>query len=138
MMITAETKIRVRYAETDKMGYVYYGNYAAFYEVGRTELMRKWGFSYKDMEEKGFIMPVLEMKCRYIKPAFYDDVLRVKTYINELPESRITFYYEIYNDATDILLNKGETTLVFLSAENLRLTKAPKWFIDVLKKMINH
>ncbi len=135
-MIAAEIKVRVRYAETDKMGYVYYGNYATFYEVGRTELMRTWGFCYKDMEEKGYIMPVLEMKCQFIKSAFYDDTLRVKTYIMDLPDSRITFYYEIYNNETNQLLNKGETTLVFVSTQTYKPTKAPSWFLELLKNKL--
>ncbi len=135
-MLESITTIKVRYAETDKMGYVYYGNYATFYEVGRTELMRTLGLSYKEMEDQGIFMPVLDLHCKYIRPAHYDDTLRIRTYVNEMPETRIKFYYEIFNNTTNQLLNKGETTLVFLNAKTYRPTKAPSWFLDIIKEKL--
>ena len=115
-MIIHEIQIRVRYAETDQMGYVYYGNYATYFEVARVETFRSIGFSYKEMEDEGIMMPVLEYKTKYIKPAYYDDLLTIKVMINEKPGVRIRFEYEVYNEAK-VLLNVSETTLVFVSKQ---------------------
>jgi acyl-CoA thioester hydrolase len=113
-MISHEIQLRVRYAETDQMGYVYYGNYATYFEVARVETFRHVGFSYKEMEDQGIMMPVLEYKTKYIKPAKYDDLLTIKIFIKEKPGIRIRFEYEVYNEE-GILLNVSETTLVFVS-----------------------
>jgi len=130
-MLVTETKIRIRYGETDKMSYVYYGNYALFYEQARTEMMRHLGLSYREMEEKGTIMPVLEMYTRYIKPSFYDDLITVKTFLRKMPTVRIRFDYEIYNEAK-VLLNTGFTTLTFVDAHTLKPKRPPKYFLDLL------
>lgn len=112
-MYSAETKIRVRYGETDQMGFLYYGNYAQYYEVGRAEAIRALGFTYKEMEDMGVFMPVAELKSKYIRPVRYDDLVTVKTILKELPESsRINFHSELYNEKQE-LLNVGVTTLVF-------------------------
>ena len=132
-MIATETKVRVRYSETDQAGYVYYGNYAQYYELGRVASMRQIGHTYREMEEKGVIMPVLSMNIKYIRPAKYDDLLTIKTYINSLPETRMSFEYEIYNQDGK-LLNKADTTLVFISKETYKPVKAPQWFLEALKK----
>src|SRR5690606_4834061 len=96
-MIRAETKIRVRYGETDQMGYAYYGIYAQYYEVGRVEAIRKLGFSYKEVEERGIFLPVIDFSVNYRKPAYYDDELTIITTIKELPKGvRIPFEYECY------------------------------------------
>jgi acyl-CoA thioester hydrolase len=126
-MFKASTTLRVRYGETDQMGYVYYGNYALYYEVGRVEALRTLGLTYKGMEESGVLMPVLELKSKFIKPAFYDDMLTVHTYIKELPITRLHFEYEIYNQALD-LINAGETTLVFIDRISNRPCRAPDDF----------
>jgi len=118
-MITHEVKIRVRYAESDQMGYVYYGNYATYFEVARVETFRKIGFSYSEMEKEGVLMPVLELKTKYIKPAFYDDELTIKVIVKNKPSVRITFEYEIYNSSGE-LINVAETTLVFVNKETGR------------------
>lgn len=115
-MISHEIQLRVRYAETDQMGYVYYGNYATYFEVARVETFRHIGFSYKEMEDVGIMMPVLEYKTKYIKPARYDDLLTIKIIIKDKPGIRIRFEYEVYNEAK-VLLNVSETTLVFVSKE---------------------
>lgn len=128
-MITGEIKVRVRYSETDRMGYVYYGHYAQYFEVARVELLRSLGFSYKKLEDEGVILPVLEYSIKYIRPAFYDDNLTIKTTVNELPSARIHFRYETFNDKEE-LLNKAETTLVFVNQKNGRPTSMP----DDLKK----
>lgn len=132
-MFTTETKIRVRYSETDKMGYVYYGNYAAYYEVARAEMMREIGFTYKQMEDKGCMMPMLDIYIKYHKPARYDDLLTIKTSIENLPDSRMTFHYEVYNSETAQLLNVGQTTLAFINAQTYRPMRAPEWFLDIIR-----
>ncbi|HCW09354.1 MAG TPA: thioesterase, partial [Cytophagales bacterium] len=96
-MYQSETRIRVRYGETDQMGFVYYGNYAMYYEVARVESLRQLGLTYKELEDGGVMMPVLENKSKFFAPAFYDDELRIVTTIHDLPSVRITFTYEIFN-----------------------------------------
>ena len=123
---------RVRYADTDQMGYVYYGNYARLYEIGRVEALRSLGFSYKEMEDSGVMMPVYENKSRYITPALYDELLTIRTTIKAMPAARVVFHYEIFNNA-DILVHTGETTLVFVKMENSRLTLAPKGLLEKLE-----
>ena len=113
-MIQHSIQLRVRYSETDQMPYVYYGNYASYFEVARVESFRHIGFSYKEMEEAGILMPVLEYKTKYIKPAKYDDLLTIKVFIKEKPGIKIKFEYEVFNEA-EILLNVAETTLVFIN-----------------------
>lgn len=130
-MFIHTTTYRVRYADTDQMGYVYYGNYARLYEIGRVEALRSLGFSYKEMEETGVMMPVYENKSRFIAPTLYDELLTIKTTINALPAARVVFHYEILNSSEKIV-HLGETTLVFVKMENNRLTTAPK---DLLAKL---
>lgn len=128
-MYTHQTKIRVRYSETDQMGYVYNGNYATYYEIGRTEMMRSLGMNYKKMEESGVMLPLLDLKCKFIKPAYYDQELTLKTMVKELPGVRMTFDYEIYNEAEE-LINIGSTTLVFFDMEKKRPCHPPTYFMD--------
>jgi acyl-CoA thioester hydrolase len=116
-MFITTTDIRVRYGETDQMGYLYYGNYALYYEVGRAEAIRTLGFTYAELEKQGIIMPVAELNVKYLRPAYYDDLITVKTILKELPVShKIQFHSELYN-ASGALLNVGVTTLVFLHAD---------------------
>jgi acyl-CoA thioester hydrolase len=136
-MFVRETKIRVRYGETDQMGYMYYGNYAQFYEVGRVEMLRSLDMTYSAMEADGVIMPVLEMKCKYIKPALYDEEITVRVTVAKMPGMRIHFSYELFNEAAE-LINIGETTLVFVNIKSRRpclpseefLTKMKEFFKD--------
>jgi acyl-CoA thioester hydrolase len=130
-MIMSETKIRVRYGETDQMGYCYYGIYPQYLEVGRTELMRKFGMSYRQMEENGIMLPVLSLNLKYIKPAFYDEELTVKTSIVKMPSVKIEFFYQIFNQFNE-LISQAETVLVFIDAKTRKPTKAPKYFIEKL------
>jgi len=132
-MFVSETQLRVRYAETDQMSYVYYGNYPQYYEVGRVEAMRECGMSYKEMEANGVALPVSHLSVKYIRPALYDDLLTIKTTIKELPGVRIIFDYEIFNEKKE-LLNIGSTTLVFVDKKTGRPTKAPQTMIDGMKK----
>ncbi|MDI1356399.1 MAG: thioesterase family protein [bacterium] len=127
-MIKAEAKIRVRYGETDQMGYAYYGIYAQYYEVGRVEAMRLLGFSYKEVEARGILMPVIDFSINYLKPAYYDDEITVVTYLREKPKGiRIPFHYECYNSAGE-LLNTGKVTLVCLDKSTSKLCQMPEWF----------
>lgn len=132
-MFTHDTPYRVRYADTDQMGYVYYGHYARLYEIGRVEALRAIGMTYKALEESGVMMPVYDLKCRYIQPAKYDDLLTIRTHVMALPAARMVFTFEVLNqDGT--LLNTGETTLVFVRMANNRITTAPKEMIERLKE----
>lgn len=124
-MFSHEMQLRVRYADTDQMGYVYYGNYAAYYEVARVEAFRHLGYSYKQLEETGVMMPVLEMKARYLYPAKYDDLLTIKVSIREEPKARITYFYEIFNEG-GLKLNEGETVLAFIKMESGKPVRMPK------------
>ena len=121
-MFQHEVQLRVRYADTDQMGFVYYGNYAAFYEVARVEAFRNLGFSYKNLETNG--MPVLNMQSSYHAPARYDDLLKIIIKIPEMPRARLRYEYEIYNEEAQ-LLNTGETTLVFINMSKGRPVKMP-------------
>jgi acyl-CoA thioester hydrolase len=124
-MFEYTTKIRVRYGETDQMGFVYYGNYAEFYEVARVEMLRSLGLSYKAMEEAGVMMPVIELHCKYLKPALYDQEISIKVIIDEMPRARMHFKYELYNE-TGELINTGETLLVFVNMKTNRICFIPK------------
>lgn len=127
-MYTFETTVRVRYAETDQMGYVYYGNYATFYEVGRVELFRSLGFSYKALEDSGIMMPVLELHSRFLRPSRYDEEITIRTHLKEKPGVRIRFEYELFNGLGE-LLNTGSTTLVFVDMKRNKPCAAPSDFI---------
>ncbi|RXK87193.1 acyl-CoA thioesterase [Filimonas effusa] len=125
-MYESITQIRVRYAETDQMNVVYYGNYAQYFEVGRVECIRQLGYTYKDMEASGVIMPVIEMNVKYLRPATYDDLLTVKTQIRELPKDhRIEFFQDVYNEQNK-LLTSGKVTLYFLNNKNWQKTTMPE------------
>lgn len=124
-MYTATTQIRVRYGETDQMGYLYYGYYALYYEVGRAEAIRQLGFTYRQLEEMGVMMPVAEMNAKYYRPALYDDLITVKTILKEIPTgSKIHFHSELYNE-DGTLLNVGVTTLVFYDAKEKKKVPMP-------------
>jgi acyl-CoA thioester hydrolase len=132
MFIYEVKGIRVRYADTDQMGYVYYGNYARYYEIGRVEAFRSLDFHYKAMEDEGVIMPVYENRSRYLKPARYDDELSIKVILKEIPGVRVVFHYEIRNQH-NVLLNTGETTLVFQRRDNGKLCVPPEKLLNKLK-----
>ena len=130
-MIKNQTKIRVRYGETDQMGYVYYGNYAEYFEVGRVEWLRSLGVSYRSLEESGIMLPVLSMSVNFIKPAKYDDLLTVTTTLNKKPLVKIEFDFEIVNES-DQLITTGQTTLVFMDMNKNKPIKAPS---DLLQRI---
>ncbi len=125
-MYESTTQIRVRYAETDQMNVVYYGNYAQYFEVGRVESIRQLGYTYKDMETSGVIMPVVEMHVRYLRPATYDDLLTVKTTLRELPDNhRVEFFQDVYNEQGK-LLAAGRVVLYYLTAGTRQKTVIPQ------------
>ena len=130
-MYTSETTVRVRYAETDQMGYVYYGNYAMYYEVARVESLRKLGVTYSEIEDMGIMMPVLENHSKYLGPGRYDEVLRIVTTVPETPSVRIRFEYAIYNEENK-LINEGMTLLAFVDKKTGRPCRPPKQMLDVL------
>lgn len=124
-MYSGTTQIRVRYGETDQMGYLYYGFYALYYEVGRAELIRELGYTYRELEEMGIMMPVVELNAQYFRPALYDNLITVKTILKELPEGpKIKFHSELYNEQGE-LLNKGVTTLVFYDPKEKKKVEMP-------------
>ena len=134
-MYSHKTNIRVRYSETDKMGFVYYGIYAQYYEVGRVELLRSLGISYKSLEDSGYELPVVSFKINYKRPAFYDDEIIIKTSISETPSSKITFDYECFNlDGT--LINNGQVVLVFVNRDTKKPCKPPQIIIDNQKNFL--
>tara|TARA_X000001036_G_scaffold89613_1_gene81956 strand:- start:1347 stop:1754 length:408 start_codon:yes stop_codon:yes gene_type:complete len=131
-MITGEIKLRVRYSDTDQMGYVYYGRYASFYEIARVELFRSLGFSYKKLEEEGIGMPVIDMETKYILPIKYDEQIKINTIIENLPSSRISFKYEVYNQNNE-LANTAKTTLTFINLTNKKPVRMPAELLDIIK-----
>lgn len=133
IMYESTTQVRVRYAETDQMNIVYYGNYAQYFEIGRVESLRQLGWTYKEMEAMGTIMPVVEMQVRYLRPAHYDDLLTIKTIIKELPaDHKIDFFQEVYNEAGK-LLTTGKVSLYFLDAVQRQKTNMPAAMYHKLK-----
>ncbi|HIP48928.1 MAG TPA: acyl-CoA thioesterase [Lutibacter sp.] len=123
---------RVRYGETDQMGYVYHGNYAQYIEMGRLEWLRKLGISYKEMEENKIMLPVYSLNVRFIKSAFYDDILTISTTIKNTPSVRIEFTYEIHNQKNE-LITTADTTLVFINMKTKRPIKCPDYILNKLK-----
>lgn len=131
-MFQHDVKIRVRYAETDQMGYVYYGNYATYFEVARVEAMRAIGFSYREMEQRGIMMPVLELKNQFKSPGRYDEELTIRISIPEMPTLKIKFIYEVIGeDGREVGL--GETTLVWVNMETSRPIRMPRELVDLLQ-----
>ena len=131
-MIHTTHTLRVRYAETDPMKYVYYGNYATYFEVARVELFRELGMPYEEIEQRGIWMPVSEFSIKYLKPALYDQNLEIHTYIRKIPGVRVEFEYEIYN-ASKQKITEAKTTLFFLDSKTNKIIKCPEF----LMKLIN-
>lgn len=132
-MFSTDTQIRVRYAETDQMGVVYHSNYFPYFESARAESIRQLGLTYADMEKMGVIMPVIDVHCRYLHPAKYDDLLTVKTILKELPvHHKIEFHHEVYNEHTE-LLAIGKIILYFIEATTMKHTTMPKQLQEKLQ-----
>ncbi len=130
-MIKEKISLNVRYAETDQMGFVYYGNYAQYLEMGRVAAMKKVGISYRELEKGGIGLPVKDLHIDYYKAAQYDDVLTVETSIREMPTNRITFHYQIFRG--EDLLIKANTTLFFMDLKTLRPCRPPSFIIEKMK-----
>lgn len=126
------TQVRVRYGETDQMGYCYYGNYAQFFEVGRVEALRSIGLSYKDIEASGIMLPVSSFKVDFLAPAFYDDLLDIQTKITKLEGAQLTFDYKAIRDSQILAL--GSTILVFVDKKNMRPTRPPHNFLYLIQQ----
>lgn len=128
-MKSDKIQFRVRYGETDQMSYAYHGNYAAYFEMGRTEWLRKLGVSYKSMEENGIMLPVINLNTNYLKPAKYDDILTLKTTLAKKPTARIEFEFEIHNENNE-LLTTATATLVFVNMKTNRPTRIPEYILN--------
>lgn len=136
-MFVTETSIRIHYALTDQMGVVYHGHYAQFYEIARTEAIRQIGYTYKDIEAMGIIMPVIDIHSRFLRPARYDDLITVKTILKELPvHHKIVFHHEIYSESGE-LLNTGDVTLYFMEARNMKRSLMPEQLRVKLESYFN-
>src|SRR5690606_37106556 len=135
-MIHTTNSIRVRYAETDPMKYVYYGNYAQYFEVARVELFRELGMPYEAIEHRGIWLPVSQFSVKYLKPARYDQLLEIHTYIRKIPGDKIVFDYEIYNESKE-KITEAKTSLFFLDAEKNKVISCPDFLMDLLLKKWN-
>ena len=128
-MLSHKLQIRVRYGETDQMGYVYYGNYAQYFEMGRVEWLRNLGISYKRMEDSGIMLPVTNLNTTYRKPAKYDDLLTLKTTLIRKPSLKIEFNFELFNESNE-LLTTAYTSLIFIDIKKNRPTRAPNYILE--------
>jgi acyl-CoA thioester hydrolase len=129
-----KSEIRVRYAETDQMKFAHHSNYIVWFEHARIEMLRQNGFDYAQMEKEGYLLPVLEVGVQYLKPAFFDDLLKIEAWVSELPRSSFRIDYKVYNSA-DILICKGFSRHAFMNNEN-RAIKPPRKFIDAVKESL--
>jgi acyl-CoA thioester hydrolase len=134
-MYIFETQIRVRYAETDQMNRVYHGNYAQYFEQARTESIRHLGLTYREMEAMDIIMPVIEINCKFLRPAHYDDLLTVKVILKEMPVGpRVEFHHEVFNERKK-LLTTGNVVLIFINSKTMKKTVVPEALMTALKPM---
>ena len=131
-MFTHKFQKRVRYGEVDQMGYLYYGNYAQYYEIGRVEMLRSLDFSYKRMEDElGVMMPVMSLNTRFVRPAHYDELLTIATTLRQLPDKFITFHVEIFNEKNK-LVNGGSVKLCFVDKQTGKTIGAPIFLLEKL------
>lgn len=135
-MLTTVSDYRVLYADTDQMGYFYHGNYTQLYEIGRTDMLRKIGYTYKQLEENGYILPVIKLESQFRQPALYDDELSIKTKLERLPSIRIDFSFEIFNQTGDLLCT-ARTEMVFADKTTKKPVKAPADFIVAINDFIS-
>ncbi|WP_124642147.1 MULTISPECIES: acyl-CoA thioesterase [Amniculibacterium] len=131
-MIHTTHRLRVRYGETDPMKYVYYGNYAEYLEVARVELFRELGMSYNEIELRGIWLPVSEYKIKYLKPALYDEMLEIHTFVRKKPGVRIVFDYEIYNESKQ-KITEAQVTLYFLDSIKNKITSCPDYLMQLIE-----
>lgn len=136
IMIFSDTKIRVRYADTDQMKFVYYGKYFEYFEQGRSDLLRQIGLPYPEIERMGYFLPVIEAHAEYKQSAFYDDEITVRTMISEIPQARVRITYLLYRSVDETPIASGYTVHTFMNAEKRMPTRAPREFIDLLSKLL--
>lgn len=134
-MYISETKLKVRYVETDQMGIVHHSNYYAWFEMGRGDFITKLGMSYRDMEKQGIMMPVMESYCKYHEGAKYEDDIIIKTYIEELSPVKMVFNYDVIREADEKTLAKGKTTQTFIN-NNFKIINLKKTFPDLWNKIL--
>jgi acyl-CoA thioester hydrolase len=125
--MTGEVQIRVRYAETDRMGLLHHANYLVYFEQGRTELLRSLGYTYKDLEDKGFLLVLTKLEVRYKSPAYYDDLLTLKTSVLKTTAVRIDHRYEVWRDKT--LVAEGTSTLACVDRQG-QVQRLPDFLMD--------
>ena len=135
-MYICETKLKVRYVETDQMGIVHHSNYYAWFELGRGEFITKLGMNYRQMEESGILMPIMETYCKYYEGAKYEDDLIIKTYIDEVTPVKVIFNYDVIREKDEKLLAKGRTTQTFVN-NSFRIINLKKTHHDLWEKMQN-
>ncbi len=136
-MLETTTTVRVRYAETDQMNVVYHGNYAQYFEVARAECIRGFGFTYKQMESLGVMMPIVDLQIKFLRPAHYDDLLTIKTTLRELPLThKIEFHHEVYNEKQE-LLTIGKVVLYFINVLTKARTTMPQVMVEKLLPFFN-
>lgn len=131
-MKTLSTTVKVRYAETDQMGVVHHGNYAQYFEIARLEWLEQFGISYRRMEEEGIMLPVYSLQTKFIKPASFDDILKIETNLKEIPGVKIEFLYNIFNEAGEVITT-ASTVLVFMDSNTKRPIKCPDYILEKLK-----
>jgi len=132
-MLKNTTSIRVRYADTDKMQFVYNGKYLEYFEVGRTELLRSSGLAYSEIEKTGYQLPLIEAGVKYFSPGKYDDVLNVEAAVKELISPKVHIEYKITRNGTEELIAEGFTTHIFMNAETKKAVRPPKIYVEALK-----
>jgi acyl-CoA thioester hydrolase len=131
-MIISKINHRILYGQVDEMGYMYYGNYPLFYEMGRTELLRMLGISIKQLAGKGILLPAITMDIKYIKPVFYDELITIITMVKEIPKTRLKFYFEIFSEQKD-LINTGSITFAFINKMSRKPKRAPVFLVNKFK-----
>ena len=135
-MKSFETRIRVEYHHTDQMGIVHHSNYVKFFEVARTEWLRQAGLTYAEMERRGVMMPIVDVQIKYRQPAYYDELIKVKAIVEEMPMARMTIKYEIRGE-DDRDIATGLTTLGFIDKTTRRPHRAPAWLLEVVEREFN-
>ena len=133
-MMTFKTVIRVRYADTDQMQFVYNGKYLEYFEVGRTELIRSSGLSYSKVEKEGYQLPLIEAHLKYVSAAFYDDILIIETSLKEIPKLKMKLEYKIFRKENNELVTEGFTEHIFIKKDTKKPVRPPQFFVDAIKK----
>lgn len=132
-MLIHKTLVRVRYADTDQMQYAYNGKYFEYFEVGRTEMMRESGLTYKNIEAQGYQMPVYETHIKFKNPAYYDELLEIETRVEKLPIARIHIDHTIISKDQNVVVAEGYVELVFINKMTKKLSRAPEFFLNAIQ-----